>query len=364
MPRDGSHDQCTITASANKKPVASERVDLTEMSPDSGDSPTVLQGEEDRRSEASDHIEPGPSKLQQAVQFARVLLRGSRAAEALDVLDAVSPTLSSDPTFLCLRGQCLAAEGSVHQALAAFNAALAAEPAHLDSLLSCAALHKAAGRLEQALEYLERAYEVVETPAHGDLPMRASLGLAAVLTDLATQQKLAGMAGWRGLYERAVKVCPSYAAAHYNLGVASGEAGDAAQALQHYTQAVQLDPGYAQAWCNLGVIHKAEVGGTRGCWWDGIAGGAAAKMYACKCYMRACMRMCIAGQLSLNRHQSPWTHGHTHTDTHTHVHTVFAGPRDGWEMLWLHTSAHWLPLPTWTPFTSTWQQHSLSWVPS
>lgn len=74
------------------------------------------------------------------------------------------------------------------------------------------------------------------------------------------------------MYRKAVKVCPSYAPAHYNLGVAAGEAGDLEAAKAHYQQAVLLEPRYAEAHCNLGVIHKAQVGRLRVPCWQGRGG--------------------------------------------------------------------------------------------
>ena len=74
-----------------------------------------------------------------------------------------------------------------------------------------------------------------------------------------THAKLAREAGWRRLYERAVAVCPSYAPALYNLGVAAGEAGDVAGAVAFYRKAVALQRAYPEAWCNMGVLLRAEV---------------------------------------------------------------------------------------------------------
>ena len=64
---------------------------------------------------------------------------------------------------------------------------------------------------------------------------------------------------WSDLYHQAVAVCPSYAPAHYNLGVAAAERGDTEAALEHYGEAVRLEPRYAEAHCNMGVLYKAQV---------------------------------------------------------------------------------------------------------
>lgn len=79
-----------------------------------------------------------------------------------------------------------------------------------------------------------------------------------VLTDIGTQRKLAAQSGWQRHYEQAVALCPTYAPARYNLGVAAAEAGRIGEAIEHYCKAVELAPGYAEAWCNMGVMHKQQ----------------------------------------------------------------------------------------------------------
>ena len=63
---------------------------------------------------------------------------------------------------------------------------------------------------------------------------------------------------WRDYYQRAAKVCPSYAPAHYNLGVAATEQGDMEGAVAGYREAIRFQPAYTEAWCNLGVIYKTQ----------------------------------------------------------------------------------------------------------
>ena len=70
------------------------------------------------------------------------------------------------------------------QALAAYAGALAADPAHIPSLLGCASMYKDSGLLEDALRMLERAAAVAP---HEDEVARA---LAMVLTDLGEQPTL------------------------------------------------------------------------------------------------------------------------------------------------------------------------------
>jgi hypothetical protein len=63
----------------------------------------------------------------------------------------------------------------------------------------------------------------------------------------------------RGLYTAALAACPTYPAAHYNLGVLHSEARRWEEALAAYGAALEAAPRYAQAHCNRGVILK-ELG--------------------------------------------------------------------------------------------------------
>ena len=96
------------------------------------------------------------------------------------------------------------------QALAAFAAALAAEPAHLPALLGCASVYKDSGLLEDSLAMLERAQAAAQAAAAaaaagagagaGGAPAGAEevpRALAMVLTDLGGWGGRAG--GWAGV---------------------------------------------------------------------------------------------------------------------------------------------------------------------
>ena len=276
-----------------------------------------------------------PARLLTPIQN---LLSQARAIEAFDLLRPILARYPQDPDVLCLQASCFtvlrAAGGggggvtgggasgvvtTTPQALAAYAGALCADPNHVRALLGCAALHKESGMLNESLQLLERAYDVVQqqkkrrgegghdnnthdnsddgnendddddgdrddpsSPLHTTttttIPHRttctyneqdeAEIGraLAVVLTDLGTQSKITSNATntndtdphWKQLYERAVRVSPTYAPAHYNLGVAAGEQGNVEAAMAHYRQATQLEPRYAEAWCNLGVLLRSQ----------------------------------------------------------------------------------------------------------
>lgn len=137
--------------------------------------------------------------------------------------------------------------------MAAFASALSVHPNHIPALLGCAAVYKETGLLHEALALLEQAH--THSPTDSDVTQ----ALALILTDIGTSMKLEAKAGWLESYQRAVEVCPGYAPAHYNLGVAAADQGDAATALQCYNKAIELHPRYAEALCNLGAIYKGQV---------------------------------------------------------------------------------------------------------
>lgn len=227
-------------------------------------------------------LPPAASPDDSHLRLAMVLAAQGRHQEALQ---ALAQELAANPTHvdaLSLQGTCLAAMGNWAQAVAAFASALAANPSDVRSLLGYAGLLKDGGQLEEAIVLLERAQEEVasfldgasddeNSPTSGSqqgtaataeleaLGAQVSHALAMSLTDLGTRLKLSGKNTWRERYDAALRACPSYAPAHYNLGVAAAEAGDAKVALQRYTKAVQLEPRYVEAWCNMGIIHKNEV---------------------------------------------------------------------------------------------------------
>ena len=55
-------------------------------------------------------------------------------------------------------------------------------------------------------------------------------------------------------YQEAIRLDPSFAGAHNNLGLAlSQRTGRLQEAVAEYRSAIQLDPGFAPAWYNLGA---------------------------------------------------------------------------------------------------------------
>jgi Flp pilus assembly protein TadD len=48
-------------------------------------------------------------------------------------------------------------------------------------------------------------------------------------------------------YEQALRIKPDLAEAHYDLGIASEQAGSVQEAIRHYEQALRLKPDFAEA---------------------------------------------------------------------------------------------------------------------
>tara|TARA_B110000090_G_scaffold191192_1_gene223627 strand:- start:521 stop:784 length:264 start_codon:yes stop_codon:yes gene_type:complete len=57
-------------------------------------------------------------------------------------------------------------------------------------------------------------------------------------------------------YVTAIRLLPTYAAAHSNLGSVLKEQGKTAQAIAHYQEAISIDPLFADAYSNLGNCYK------------------------------------------------------------------------------------------------------------
>jgi tetratricopeptide (TPR) repeat protein len=54
-------------------------------------------------------------------------------------------------------------------------------------------------------------------------------------------------------WERALKINPEFAEAHYNLGNAFLRGRRFEEAIEHYRQALRIKPEFAGAHCNLGI---------------------------------------------------------------------------------------------------------------
>jgi tetratricopeptide (TPR) repeat protein len=102
------------------------------------------------------------------------------------------------------------------------------------------------------------------TSRHGAVVTMPLVGICAVLLlSLAflTWRQTAVYQNLVTLYTGTLTKNPGCWMAHYNLGIALNDQGDADGAIAHYRQAVELRPGYAEAHYNLGrlLVQKGQV---------------------------------------------------------------------------------------------------------
>lgn len=143
------------------------------------------------------------------------------------------------------RGVTFARLGQTEQAIAAYQAAVAAEPTFATPLRRLALLLDEQGRDAEALT----AYQRLVTLAPDDADAYYRLG------GVLLRQQRAGEAV--AAYQRAVQLDPRLDDAQVNLGIALSRGGEHAQALVAYAAALRLQPSHAVAHYNAGLSHAA-----------------------------------------------------------------------------------------------------------
>jgi tetratricopeptide (TPR) repeat protein len=166
-----------------------------------------------------------------------------QAIEAYQQLLAQEPDNSD---ALHLLGVALARTDRPQEALAALTAAARLQPdnAYLQTNLGHAL--GAAGRGREALAAYQRALAVQP----GFLPALQAQGR--------TQLRLQEYAAAERSLAEAVRVMPTNATVHSDLGVALEQLGRPAEALSHFERATALSPNLAEAQHNLGLLHAAQ----------------------------------------------------------------------------------------------------------
>lgn len=153
-------------------------------------------------------------------------------------MTSTSPTLQTE----IAQGLRLHHAGDLPGAARLYEAALERDPADADASCLLGMVHHAAGRPDQAIEWIQRAVAArPEVPAY-----HASLGL--------TYQSMERYVDAADAFARVLELSPTDTAAHVNRGVAVRTLGDRDAALAHFRRAVELDPRLAQARTNLGEI--------------------------------------------------------------------------------------------------------------
>jgi len=117
----------------------------------------------------------------------------------------------------------------------------AARRQHADLLSNLGNALLRVGRLEAAMETLEKALQLEpkHVTAHTNLGLvYAKMGRSAVAVQL---------------FRRALEIDPDYVQAHNSLGLELAARGDVSGAVQSYGRAIAADPDFAEAYNNLGI---------------------------------------------------------------------------------------------------------------
>ena len=155
-----------------------------------------------------------------------------------------------DPALVAARleeGWSLKEDGSLIDALVAFDEAVGLAPEDSDAYYGRAVVNCMLGRHAAALADIDRAIDLV--PCHpGALTERGLIRAEAGDFDGAMRD-----------YDLAIQVNPAYATAHFNKGSAFAMQGRFAEAIPHLDVAIRLDPGTPEVYFNRGQCH-AEIG--------------------------------------------------------------------------------------------------------
>ncbi len=166
------------------------------------------------------------------------------------------PTAPQDPALAHVaRGRGLHRAGRAAEAIAAFDAAVAASPANAEAQLAAGVAHLQQGHWARGVAHLRVA--VASDP-----------GLAEAWTNLAHGwRELGRLAPAREAVERALEIDPRLAPAWNLLGIVMQDLGEVAAARPHFQRALELDPSFTLAQVNLangdqtlGRLEDAEAG--------------------------------------------------------------------------------------------------------
>ena len=148
-------------------------------------------------------------------------------------------------------GALLHEQGRLEEALAAFDAALALDPAYAEAHFNRAVVLQQQGRLDMAIEAYGQSLRL--RPDY----IEAATNAGIVLQELGRLEEAAGA------FEHAAKLRPDAAEPHNNLGIALLARGQPAEAVLAFQRALALKPDYAQAFYNLGNAWR-ELGKPEG----------------------------------------------------------------------------------------------------
>lgn len=142
---------------------------------------------------------------------------------------------------------------SPHKARECYEQCLQANPSHVEAWCNLGVLHRSDGNMDLAMNAYERAL------SHNPNFELAKSNLAVSLNEKGTALKEEDRKTAKMLYKKSLALQPSFADAHYNLGVLYAEDRKFQRALVEYNLAIQFNPRLTEAHNNLGVVHK-ELG--------------------------------------------------------------------------------------------------------
>jgi tetratricopeptide (TPR) repeat protein len=178
--------------------------------------------------------------------------RGDLAGALAAVADV--PAQAAPPAFLAYRASLLLAVGSVDEAEADLDRALAIAPGDADALALRTIIAVAQGRLDEA--------DQLSAQAIGDAPDRASAWIARSYA----QQARFDLAGARDSVRRAVEVEPEDALAWARLAELDSSFGDFAAARDAAERAVQIDPELSRTQTVLGFTELVDLDFVQASW--------------------------------------------------------------------------------------------------
>jgi len=178
------------------------------------------------------------------LDLTNLLLRAHRPAEAEIILRPALLAAPNDPILRNTLGTTLAARGMHDAALAAYDAALAAQPGYANAWINRGAALAAQDKLPEAAASYQQATALAPNDAKalcelGDLRLRLRDGAAA-----------------QAAFQAAVALAPADAAAQHGLGRAFAMQDNTADALPPLLRATELDPANAEAWHEAAMAQR------------------------------------------------------------------------------------------------------------
>jgi protein O-GlcNAc transferase len=181
-----------------------------------------------------------------AVAFQQKGLRAEAETAYRDLLR------QSPNRFVCVNlGALLHEQDRLDEALAAFDQAVALDPAYAQAHFNRGLVLAQQGRLEAALDAYREAVRL--RPDYVEAATNAGIAL----------QELGRLAEAAAAFEHAAKLRPDAPEPHNNLGIALLARGQPAEAVTAFQRALALKPDYAEAFHNLGNAWR-ELGKPEG----------------------------------------------------------------------------------------------------